>query len=55
MEPSEPMHGAGPGPKILRCRKSWSFNSVLRKERLSLEIQMKNKFSDRPLAYRNLR
>ena len=48
------MHGAGPGPRILRCRKSWIFYSVLKKERLSLEIHMKNKFSDRPLAYRNL-
>jgi 5-methylcytosine-specific restriction endonuclease McrA len=29
-------------PKTLRCRKSWIFNYVLRKEQLSLQIHMKN-------------
>jgi hypothetical protein len=47
MAPTEPAH-AGPGPKIVRCRKSSIFNCVLKRGPTSLEIHMKNNRLDLP-------
>jgi hypothetical protein len=46
MAPSEPTHADGPGPKILRSRKSLIFKCVLKRGWTSLEIHMKNKRPD---------